>query len=1230
MRLLFLILMLWLPWGPATAETAAALDREAAHLLASGDLTGALEKYRRAEAQSPDPVRRGRMARIQALLQARRASAFPFGEQPPASDDQVLKVPEPLPREILLAVELPDFEPLYRSVVAGELGLARALLVNLYELDGALRGRLDRVLDKYWYFPAPEVRDYFRRLNPLLYRALVLKGRITEALTAWSEAAALAEAALQWRDETQARGALARLEHRRRNLELLLEGLDQVRAEIEALGPPPDPEALQRKAQAEFDRGLGVRKSATGDAGGEEIHVTQKMPLLRPFGYGHVTVEVPVWLREQAQYFTTSASGGGAKWVWLNREAYRPARSELEETDESDWRLRLLAKDGFVYDGQARLEFFLVGEVPLEFSIAFHRVAPGPDGKPMADRMAEGRWKASSLGAETAPDGTFDPTAYQEALRRWQQSSAQWSPDQFRHKSTAEEKWELYDIQRLPYPFSSEGAIRLRALVDLTPALEGVAPDGIERALRKAFVERVQKWEGDLWGPGFLYGWEPPVHLAGFPAGPFLDGYLVLSKGDASNPMVMPDLTEARRRQGKAHHFGWVLYLLTRNYNLIVIGGEATVPKGEIARFSTLRERVHSAAVELAAAMKPLDWDPKQVARFDLAAVLGRAQRPAERTADSATDPRAFYRLQIELLEEDLAAYRARLASASTPTERQALRYWILCKEADIQYQKDLLRQLETGRFERTPTRWDAYNAELMLRQGARQVRAAASADALYQDVARLARMLEREGDAQAGRWGLARARKALEEERDPRKLAKVKRLLQERLSARREQKQARAEEALALSEAALEAVENVAAGADWAMLSVTTAASATGLPGAQYIYAGYRGITRGLTDGVQAGVLQALSSVHAAGAVAVSAWEGYQAAEAQQQGSGLSGALIRGGTALAVIAGTRLAIRAATRAVKAGSDRFAQVRDMLLNREEREAATLMVKQYARDVRRLEQLVRKGDRGAAKKLLRKVQEQTISILSNPHAKNILKYGDDLLTQKAFNRFSGKIQRKVVRRFLEEMRARGWSEFQVTTFRNRFSAASVNMDWDLGLVEKAGMRLTRNGVEASVAEWQADANEVFAKVYKEVTGRTAAGAFAQVTSSVHPEAFPDLTILTNPEKAVWSKRIGEVIRYKFDDALHNTAGYIRKTGRYMEACRGLAKEIRAKLLPALRARRLEPPVIRRFEKLAQVLGDFGRGKTDLLHAAAEVRALTGRTLDRLPDLVIANLKTALGS
>ncbi len=1205
-----LLALCWVVLSAVAADTS--LDREAARLLAEGNLAAALERYRQAQQQDPDPVRAGRIERIRALLELR-------GGREEAGMPAAAPPPEPLPAKLLVSVEVPDLSFLYRSVVAGELGVARALLADFMELEGERRAQIDRVLDRYWFFPAEEVRAYFRALNPLLYRALVLKARISAQLEGWAEAAALAEAAGHWGDEAEIRAALGRLAWYQGNLERLLEGLDALRREVEALGPPPDPAALARSRRRQFEEALGAGGAAE-DSPPENLRlddglrVTMDLPLLRPFGYGHVRVEVTdPRLRRWADLFSVeSPMFHGTDAVWLNADWF-------EEVPGLIPGVRV-----FRYDGAPAIDFYFVGDISRDFSVAFHRKT-GPD-----DLREIARVTARRMGERPPSGEPEDPAqAYARIYAEVSGEFADYRPDDYNVKSTELEQWETYRITRLPWPLSENARIATRRVVDLTGALEGAAPGEVDRRILQAARRQAEDWESYAPGPAGLYEWLGPWPLPGDPGRWFDTGFYMVGKTDTDSPMAGITLPEWRSGD-TGHGFAWLLFLVTRNRNLVVLGGMGRVSASSVARFSRLRERIGRALTELAASgLEPRDWEPERVARFDPTAIAPPAPAGKEEAETAWTpDPEAFYRLQIELLEEDLAAYRKRLEESTDPAARQALEYWILAREADLQYQKDLLQAHRTGSFRRTPTDWDRYNAELMVRQSLRQARATASAGALYLDVQRLAGMLEREGDRQAGRWGRERARKALEVERDPAKLARIRRLLQTRLMARREQKQGRALEAQALSDAALDAVERVAWGMDWAMLSVTTAASATGLPGAHYVYAGYRGITRGLSEGLETGIAQALASVHTAGAVAVSAWEGYRAGSRQGREAAWRGALAGGAGALAVIGATRVAAGALARAVKAGGERFARVRDMLLNREEREAARLMVGQYARDVRRLERLLRSGSRKEVKELLRKVREQTVAILSNPHAKNILKYGNDLVTQKAFTRFSGKIQRRVVREFLEEMRALGWSDFQVTTFRNRFSAASINMDWDLGLVEKAGMRLTRNGKPASVAQWQKEAARVFARAYRRVTGRTAAGAFAQVTSSVHPEAFPDLTILTSPEKAVWSDRIGQVIRYKFDDALHNTAGYIRKAGRYLEACRGLAKEIRAKLLPALRSRGMERPVIRRFETLARVLGEFGSGKSDLIRVSTEVRTLTGRTLEELPDLVITHLKAAL--
>jgi hypothetical protein len=175
---------------------------------------------------------------------------------------------------------------------------------------------------------------------------------------------------------------------------------------------------------------------------------------------------------------------------------------------------------------------------------------------------------------------------------------------------------------------------------------------------------------------------------------------------------------------------------------------------------------------------------------------------------------------------------------------------------------------------------------------------------------------------------------------------------------------------------------------------------------------------------------------------------------------------------------------------------------------------------------------------------------------------------------------------------------------------------------------------KHGKPMTIQQFQKEGEKLFRQAYHDVTGYSAEGSFATFTTSANAEAFKDVSILKNP--AVADKDLAGqtawTVKYKADHMLgKHSMGFITKAGKYGEACRGLAKEIRTKLIPNL----LQTKNIKNyrqnfafFEKLEKVLQDFGENKISIVEADRSVRNLTGKSLDELPKFISSSLRKAI--
>ncbi len=127
---------------------------------------------------------------------------------------------------------------------------------------------------------------------------------------------------------------------------------------------------------------------------------------------------------------------------------------------------------------------------------------------------------------------------------------------------------------------------------------------------------------------------------------------------------------------------------------------------------------------------------------------------------------------------------------------------------------------------------------------------------------------------------------------------------------------------------------------------------------------------------------------------------------------------------------------------------------------------------------------------------------------------------------------------------------------------------------------------------------------------------------------------DVAILTNPENArfEFAESTAKTVKAKADFMLSNhSRGFVTKAGKLNEACRGLAKEIKSKLIPNMRNSRIKLHAtkgVKYFIKLQNVLEKFGKNEIGITEAEGQVKNLTGKSLSELPNLVSNSLKSVI--
>ncbi|MBQ9367973.1 MAG: hypothetical protein IJT83_09350 [Victivallales bacterium] len=203
-----------------------------------------------------------------------------------------------------------------------------------------------------------------------------------------------------------------------------------------------------------------------------------------------------------------------------------------------------------------------------------------------------------------------------------------------------------------------------------------------------------------------------------------------------------------------------------------------------------------------------------------------------------------------------------------------------------------------------------------------------------------------------------------------------------------------------------------------------------------------------------------------------------------------------------------------------------------------------------------------------------------AVNENVLAKGMLKFDKKLIakgTSKDFAEVTDTINELVQDRALYEMQNRGFNEQKLKSFRHGTSH-DVGMDFDLGLVEEKGMKITRNGKYVSKYEYGDNLQECVNNAPRVITGHDPAKSFINVTFSGNREAYLNKKILDASENA---QQMREMILNASTSDIQQMMDISRIKTIEMEAtkqhpkivelyktCRGWNKDLTVKYLPAL--------------------------------------------------------------
>ncbi len=254
-------------------------------------------------------------------------------------------------------------------------------------------------------------------------------------------------------------------------------------------------------------------------------------------------------------------------------------------------------------------------------------------------------------------------------------------------------------------------------------------------------------------------------------------------------------------------------------------------------------------------------------------------------------------------------------------------------------------------------------------------------------------------------------------------------------------------------------------------------------------------------------------------------------------------------------------------------------------------------------------------------LERELQRRTAAVQNDYHAKSVLKYSAPRATQQAFIRQIDELHNLTEQRFHTLMSERGWSPQRIRPIRNASSAGSVNMDFDIMLVESPGQQFLKNGSRETIHDYHREASSAWRRALDETAGIRAHDAFEEFTFSGTGEAFKDTAWLRankSQVKSQWATQAGDVTRYKAQTMVGSDKISLDRLTRLQEAARGAGKDIRTKLIDRLNHGHIKGPggkdrlddLRSRWGRIGDLLNAIGEGRIDPIHGERQLMRMTG--------------------
>ncbi len=640
-----------------------------------------------------------------------------------------------------------------------------------------------------------------------------------------------------------------------------------------------------------------------------------------------------------------------------------------------------------------------------------------------------------------------------------------------------------------------------------------------------------------------------------------------------------------------------------------------------------------------------LDAQPKEMNEITVAIIprynAKLSDPPKETAPPDAQKKIAHHKNNIKWLEGDIARLKQTLAKTTDEESRTYLYYQITCKTSDLQSEKDAITTLETGAYTRTPTAWDSMVRFQMMAQNRKMAAEIKKAKDNRNRLERLIASLPPEDRYPVRDW---MDRQLAGTPYDMKKQSEVGAIIVERIKARSQKEQAKADESAAWSQLGIDISNNYQEAAVYAMYAAPFVAGG-----------GPLAITYGITSGGVTGYEKGGVSGAAKGAVTtaarywspkidymITAYEGYQE-------GGVGGAVTKVATTYVKRMVTRKVTQgvlryqakaqAAQRQAKLNAWRDAQRRVDF--KREREYGGEMVKQHHETYQALQNARRSGAPIQQVNQLRtQLMDQTAAIKHRPHAKGYLKFSASPAEQRAYNATERLHTKGVVNELRRDLAAQGIDP-NTLRFRPMRNAGNTTpgMDLDLAMNSTTGNYVMRTNPQTGMVERlsmsQANAlvQDRFNRVYANRSGgRSAVESWQQVTTSSNKEAYQDCNWLRmkqlhdrgiDPRTVLdsgWAEQSASVTQLKADHM--RSEKLMGKDNQNWEIYRGTSKDINSKVRPLLERRIMDAATpseraqrVKKLQFYMKLSNAMQKANHDPVTADREIKKLTGlHTLD----------------